>query len=284
MFAATRIGLGLCLGLGFTLLAVAPVRADEKLDRFNKVVAASSCLIEANRIVRLSSQVQGTLAEVGVRRGDRVTRGQIVARLDSTVEQAQLEALRLKAETDVYIRSKSVVAETTRASVMRQRELGRRDVASAQQVQKAEMEHEVALAELAQAELDRNLAALDLQRAEGTMNRRVLRAPVDGVVTRVALSPGEFADPQQAAMEIAETSVLRVELFLPLEVYPAIRLGMKARVQPQEPIGGSHPVTVVSRDGTIDSASGLFQVQFHLANEDGRVPGGIRCTIRFDEM
>lgn len=271
------------LALGCALLAAGPARADDARDRFNKVVGASSCLIEANRVVKLSSQVQGTLAEVAVRRGDRVTKGQVVARLDSIVEEAQIEALRLKAETDVYVRSKSVIAETTKATVLRQRELSRRDVAAAQQVQKAEMEHEVALAELAQAELDRKLAVIDLQRAEGTLRRRVLRAPVDGVVTRVALSPGEFADPQQAAMEIAETSVLRVELFLPLEVYPAIHLGMTAWVLPQEPIGGSYPVTIVSRDGTIDSASGLFQVQFELANAEGRVPGGIRCTIRFDE-
>ncbi len=275
-------GISTRLALGLALLAVAPARADDALDRFNKVVGASSCLIEANRVVKLSSQMQGTLAEVAVRRGDRVSKGQVVARLDSIVEEAQLEALRLKAETDVYVRSRFVVAETTKATVMRQRELGRRDVSSAQQVQKAEMEHEVALAELAQAELDRKLASIDLQRAEGTLSRRILRAPVDGVVTRIALSPGEFADPQQAVMEIAETSVLRVELFLPLEVYPAIRIGMKARVLPQEPIGGSYPVTVVSRDGTIDSASGLFQVQFELANGEGRVPGGIRCAIRFD--
>lgn len=264
------------------MLLPAPLAAQETATPLNQAAEFASCLIEANRVIKLSSEVQGTLAEVLVKRGDRVQKGQIVARLDSQVEAAQVESLRLKASNNAYVQSKLAVATTMQDTLTRQRGLGKRGITSQQQIEKTEIDYVLAAADAAQAELEQQLAQIDLKRAEAAMTRRVLRAPVEGVVTQVALDAGEYADPDAMAMEIAETSVLRVEVYLPLSVYPLVRLGMTARIEPQEPIGGQFPVTITSKDGQIDSASGLFQVQFEMANPDGSVPAGIRCVARFD--
>lgn len=262
--------------------ALSPASAQDTLATLNAAAGTASCLIEANRVFKLSSQVQGTLAEVRVRRGDRVKRGQVVAALDSEVEAAQVESLRLKADNEALIASKRAVTATLKDTLDRQQDLNKRGAASLQQSQKAEMDYVLAAADVEQAMLDQKLARIDLKRAEAALIRRNIRTPVDGVVTQVALDPGEFADPQQMAMEIAETAVLRVELYLPLEVYPLVSVGMPATIMPEAPIGGAYPVTIASKDGQIDSASGLFQVQFELANPEGRVPGGIRCSARFE--
>ncbi|WP_377291772.1 efflux RND transporter periplasmic adaptor subunit [Rhizobium sp. SG2393] len=270
------------------LLVAPPALAEEKpvtpetLAVLNAAAGNASCLIEANRIIKLSSQVQGTLSDVSVRRGDRVRKGQVVASLDSEVEAAQVESLRLKAGNEALIASKRAVKATLKDTLDRQQTLNKRGAASLQQMQKAEMDYVLANADVEQALLDQQLARIDLKRAEAALVRRNLRAPVDGVVTQVALDPGEFADPQQMAMEIAETAVLRVELYLPLEAFPLVKVGMAATIAPEAPIGGAYPATITSKDGQIDSASGLFQVQFELANPDGVVPGGIRCTARFE--
>ncbi len=139
-------------------------------------------------------------------------------------------------------------------------------------MQKSELEYVLAAAELEQAVLDQKLVRIDLKRAEAAYVAAQPAGAVDGVVTQVALDPGEFADPQQMAMEIAETAVLRVELYLPLNVYPLVKVGLPATIMPEAPIGGSYPARIVSKDGQIDSASGLFQVQFELSNPDGVSP------------
>lgn len=266
----------------FAGLLGSPAFAEDVSSALNSAARNASCLIEANRIIKLSSQVQGVLAEVSVRRGDRVRKDQVVASLESEVEAAQVEALRLKADSDALIASKRAATATLRDAFERQKTLNERGAASIQQMQKSEMEYVLAAAEFEQAVLDQKLVRIDLKRAEAAFVRRSLRAPVDGVVTQVVLDPGEFADPQQMAMEIAETAVLRVELYLPLNVYPLVKVGLPATIMPEAPIGGSYPASIVSKDGQIDSASGLFQVQFELANPDGLVPGGIRCSAQFE--
>lgn len=263
-------------------LLASPAMAEDVSPALNAAARNASCLIEANRIIKLSSQVQGVLAEVSVRRGDRVRKDQVVASLESDVEAAQVEALRLKADSDAVIAAKRAATATLKEAFDRQKTLNERGAASIQQMQKSELEYVLAAAELEQAVLDQKLVRIDLKRAEAALVRRILRAPVDGVVTQVVLDPGEFADPQQMAMEIAETAVLRVELYLPLNVYPLVKVGLPATIMPEAPIGGSYPARIVSKDGQIDSASGLFQVQFELSNPDGVVPGGIRCSARFE--
>ncbi|HEY1413777.1 MAG TPA: hypothetical protein VGF36_16655, partial [Rhodopila sp.] len=50
----------------------------------------NTCLLRPRHLVQLGSSVFGTLARVFVDRTDVVTQGQVVAKLDTTVEEAQL--------------------------------------------------------------------------------------------------------------------------------------------------------------------------------------------------
>ena len=80
---------------------------------------------------------------------------------------------------------------------------------------------------------------------------------------------------------IAEVHPLKVEVYLPTEAYPKVRVGMRAEIRPHEPIGGSHVAEVASKDAKIDAASGLFQIQLRLQNPENAIPAGLRCTVRF---
>lgn len=68
--------------------------ADEILD----------CVMAPRSTIELGSAEEGILAEVLVARGDRVNKGEPVARLDTALEQLTAELARLQAETDVQIR------------------------------------------------------------------------------------------------------------------------------------------------------------------------------------
>jgi RND family efflux transporter MFP subunit len=243
----------------------------------------TSCLISANSIVKLSSQAQGLLAKVNVQRGDPIGVSAVVAELESSVEQATLRAAQLKAETEALVRSKAAELTFAEQRLTRQRELTAKSVfsASAQTLEEAETRVAVARSELLQAELDRKLAGVDVERLSAMLERRVLRSPVNGVVATVDMHPGEYADPANVVATIAETQPLKVEVYLPTDAYPMVHPGMRAEIRPQEPIGGAYVAEVASKDAQIDAASGLFQIRLRLDNPNNAIPAGLRCAVRF---
>jgi hypothetical protein len=56
---------------------------------------------------------------------------------------------------------------------------------------------------------------------------------------------------------------------------------MKAAVVPEVPGDQVHVATVGIVDRVIDAASGSFGVQLELPNPEHRIPGGLRCRVRF---
>jgi RND family efflux transporter MFP subunit len=269
---------------GIAVLAIIPLSgmlpalATEELDAMGR---RASCLIEANSVIKLSNQSQGVLAKVNVRRGDRVQANAVVAELESAVERAMLHAAQLKAQTDAVVKSKAAELTFAEQRLARQQQLAAKTIVSSQSLEEAQTRAAVVRSELLQAELDRKLAAIDVERLEALLERRLLRSPVDGVVAAVDMHPGEYADSSTVVATIAETQPLKVLVYLPTEAYPKVRVGMRAEIRPQEPIGGSYVAEIASKDAHIDAASGLFQIQLRLQNPENAIPAGLRCTVRF---
>ena len=242
----------------------------------------ASCLIRPNNIYKLSMSTQGTLAHVDVERADKVKKGQVIAQLESAVEEAQIAAAKVRASTTTIVALKTAVYEAAAAKVERQRKLNVIAVSSAQTLEDAQSAAAVAKGEVEQAELDKKLASLEVQRLEATLERRILRAPANGVVTSVDLHTGEFADPTNPVATISEVDPLKVDLYLPASAYPIVSVGTHARITPMEPSGATAADAVVStKDPQIDASSGLFLVQLKLPNPAGAILAGVSCNVQF---
>lgn len=250
-------------------------------DALNEAAKRASCLIEANSIVKLSSSIQGTLAKIEVARGDEVKKGQVVARLESDVEEAMVEAAELKARSSVIIQAKEAEMRNAQSKLQRTKELSSKQIASVQALEEAQANAEVSLLAVEQARFEKTMAELEAKRIRAQIERRIIRSPVDGVVTKVDLHAGEYADPAAAIAVIAEVRPLLVQLYLPIEAFPLVKLGAQVEVKPQEPIGGTYMAELSAKDPQIDAASSLFQVTLTLPNADGKLPSGLRCTVRF---
>ena len=264
------------IALAFTALTGAA-----SADDLNDYAKKSSCLISANNVYKLSVAVQGTLSKVSVNRADIVKKGQIIAELESAVEQAQLEAAVARANTDTGIRLKTAIYTAAQAKLGRQQKLIAVKASTDATFEEAQAGAAVAKAEVEQAVIERDLARLEVKRLQATLERRILRSPADGVVTDVNLHTGEYADPANPVASITEIEPLKVELFLPVNAYPLVAAGIKATIIPQEPIGGMREAFVTAKDPQIDAASGLFLVQLRLPNPDRKIPAGVRCSVRF---
>lgn len=261
----------------FVLLAAAAARGETLAD----YARHASCLIGPNNVFKLSMAVQGTLASVLVERSDRVQKDQVIAQLESGVEQAQLDAAKARAETDVIIRLKQAVHETAAAKLERMKTLRAETAATQQSVDDASSAAAIALSELEQARLDKKLAALEVERLEANLRRRILRAPANGVITAVDLHPGEYADPANSVATLTEIDPLKIAVYLPANAYPLVSVGMHALITPQETSSKAREAVVRVKDPQIDASSGLFLVQLKMGNPGGDIPAGISCRVEF---
>jgi len=251
-------------------------------ETLNDYASHASCLIRPNNSYKLSIATQGTLARVDVERADKVQKGQVIAQLESAVEEAQIAAAKVRASTDAIIELKTAVYGAAASKVERQRKLNVIAVSSTQSLEEAQSAAAVAKAEVEQAELDKKLAGLEVQRLEATLERRILRAPAKGVITSVDLHSGEFADPTNPVATMSEIDPLKVEVYLPASAYPLVSLAARARVTPREPPGAATAeATVATKDQQIDASSDLFLVQLKMPNPDGNILAGVECSIQF---
>ena len=121
--------------------------------------------LQAVQLVELRVEVPGVVDRVGFSSGDDVRRGQILVRIDTSAEQADLAAAR-------------VDAERTASEAAREAELFERGATSA-----ALVEQTRALAAAAEARV---------QALETQIGRKTIRAPFDGRVGITDLKPGQF--------------------------------------------------------------------------------------------
>ncbi len=129
-----------------------------------------------------------------------------------------------------------------------------------------------------QAKKNKKIAGLELKRAQETLKRRTLTSPITGVVVARFKSPGEFVE-EEPIVKLAQINPLRVEVVVPASAFGSIKPGMRAEITPES--SGVFNGTVSIVDSVIDAASGTFGVRVELPNPDHRLPGGLKCRVRF---
>lgn len=211
------------------------------------------CLVEPYLEVGVSSAIPGIVDSVQVDRGDRVTRGQVIALLHSDVERAHLDLLRAR------------VAFAER-KIARNEELYLKQMISIHE--KDELETEV------------QLLKLEVRESEELIARRSILSPIDGVVTKRHFTAGEFVY-EDPILELAQINPLRVEVAVPVRLYGAIKVGMNAAVQWEVPNVGTHTATVTVVDPVMDAASGTIGIRLELPNPRHRLPAGTQCRVTF---
>jgi RND family efflux transporter MFP subunit len=161
-------------------------------------------------------------------------------------------------------------------------DLLRKEFASQKTADEAEADAKVAEQQVKEAELNRQIADIEVKHAEVRLAQRTLHSPLDGVVVERLLLPGEYRNDQSPVLTLAQINPLRVEVFVPTAKYGRIATGDKAKVHPEEPIGGEYEATVVVVDSVLDAASGTFGVRLQLPNPESRLPAGLKCRIKFN--
>ena len=252
-------------------LGATPALAEQSFD----------CVIDPAETVKLGSPLTGVLAEVMVKRGDTVTRGQPVAALESAIEAATVKLNHFKAESTARIDAQRERLKLAQSRVERYGQ-PRGLVVTQDKFEEIRAEAKVAEQELLREQQDRKLSQLELERSQAALDQRTIRSTIDGIVTEKKLSAGEFVNQEGYIMQLARLDPLHVEVFLPVIYFKQVRVGMQAKVRPAPPIEETYTATVSVVDRVFDPASGTFGVRLTLPNPNNALPGGQRCKVGFD--
>jgi RND family efflux transporter MFP subunit len=248
-------------------------------------IAASEhdCMITPRQQIEIRSPVEAMIESIRVKRGDLVAKGQVIATLESGPERASLALAQSRASMQGEIRVVEARLELAEKKFKRAEELAKQNFISQNARDEAQAEFRLATEELRRARENQQLAEFEAKRAAEVLAMRTIRSPFTGVVMEVLLKPGEFGATtiKDPIMKLAEIDILNVEVVLPGSLRGKVKLGQRATVMPEPPIGGRYQTTVSVIDQVTDAASGTFGVQLMLANPKRSIPAGVKCRVSF---
>jgi RND family efflux transporter MFP subunit len=210
----------------------------------------------------IRARLEGDVLEIPVREGDAVARGALLARFESTEQEAALrsaEADRLAAAAD---------SATATWDLEQTRELFTAGAVPERDLRAAEQQAATALARLAAADARLRSAAL-LAR-----DTRVL-APVAGVIERRSIERGVRAQRGAELFTLVRTDVLELTAAVPARRAGGVRVGQGVRFNAD---GRSIQGSVARISPTIDPASQSVTVYVQVPNRDGALKGNTFAT------
>lgn len=265
---------GLVISSG--LLVALPLSASRE------VVSDLDCIVEPSAIVDLGTAVPGLLAQTYFDRSDYVSKGAIMARLESGLEEASLAIAEELAAHTTKIDLRKASAEFGERTRKRNKSLLKTSSISAQNMDQVETETTIAKLQVIQEVENRRLAELEVDRAAIALNRRSIVSPIEGTILQRFKEEGEYVD-RDAVFQIAQLNPLHVEVIVPLDYLGQIASGMRASVTLYAPGFDDESLNAEVRriDAVADAASATFGVRLVMDNPDLTIPSGVRCQVDF---
>lgn len=232
-------------GAAQALVVVQPVVTGTVNDRLSALGTG-----EAIQSVTIMPQVSGTLSEIAIRSGDRITKGQVIARLENEEQriardQAQVALKSAEEKNQLYENLKSAAS--------------RIDAFDAAIVLEG--------------------AKLALSSAELELKRRDIVSPIDGVAGIVTVNPGDNVTTATAIATVDDRSELLVDFWVPERFAPIIEVGQPLTATAVARPGKLYSGSVEAVDNRIDEASRTLRIRARIANENDDLRAGMAFNV-----
>ena len=248
------------------LLATLPSSRAETVD----------CLVSPHRVAELAFGFPGIVETINVERGDRVSKGQLLASLDTSIEQSNIAIAEAQLAATAEVESAEAQLAVMQKRLQRNTLLFNRGTLSAGQFEEIQGDEEVARLKLAELSEARRLRRLDVARARAIMALRTITSPFDGVVVERHVSPGEYVDTKRV-LTVSEVDPLFVDMIVPAASFDEVKPGQVISVTLDYPLGLTVKAMASVIDPFVDASSGTFRVRATLPNADRAIVAGFRC-------
>ncbi len=269
--------------LVFFFVAASPqlaANAAENIDYSS--IPAVDCVINPYRVVDVSSPVAGVIEKLFVDRSQQVSAGQVIARMEASVERANVDLARYRASVESEVELGMVNINFDRLRKKRIDSLLEENNVSREIADQVEREVQQSELKLTQARELAKIRKLELRKAQAQLGQKSISSPFDGFVLDIFRYPGEYVE-DQAIVRLAQLDPLVIEAIVPMENFGQIQPGMQADVVPDILLKNKLRGEVIAVDRIGDTASNTFGVKLSMPNPENRIPAGLKCIAKFIE-
>ncbi len=236
-------------------LAVAPAQYREVAQTYS-----ADGMVEATRQSTVSAQIGGRVKEINFDVGDRVSKGQVILRID------EREAVQALAGSQAQVLQAQANMQNAKSAYERARQLFAQKFISQAALDKAQADYKVALAQAAASEASTGQASL----AHGYT---AVVAPYSGVVAARLVEVGELVMPGKPLMTGFDSAEMRVVVSVPQDRLADIGARPDATVEAPSLNRWIKPASVTVQP-VADARTHSTQVRVYLPkNEAGIYPG-----------
>ncbi len=242
--------------------------------------------------VKISPETSGELIEMNIKEGDKVTTGQLLARIKPDIIKSQLEQSKFSAEavkSDIPS-SKSNLAKAE-AEFKRASELYEKKYISQQEFETAKNALNAAKSSANASELRYEQAKASYRQTEKTAAKTVLYSPISGTVTKLNVLKGEKVvgtEMMQGTemMIISDLNVMNAEVQVDENDIILVKIGDKAKIEVDALPGKTFEGEVIEiGHSAIAAAAGTqsqvtnFKVKIRILNLDPKFRPGMSCNV-----
>jgi membrane fusion protein (multidrug efflux system) len=206
----------------------------------------------ANEAVEIQPQITAAVVEILFEEGQRVNRGDVLVRLESSEPLAELAAAR-------------AALVDSESQYRRSRELFKTRVVSESQLEQLE------------AQRDADQAAVNA--AQARLDHTVIRAPFDGQLGLRRVSLGSIVSPTTVITTLDDTSLIKLDFDVPEIFLARLERGLSVTAHSAAWPDLEFKGEVSSIDSRVDPISRTVTVRALLPNSEGRLRPGMFLTV-----
>ncbi len=182
-----------------------------------RVAISSTGTLSAISTVTVGSQISGQVTDVLVDFNSHVKKGDVLARIDPSTYEAQLEQGNAQiASARAQLEQAQATLRNAQADYARKADLGKQDLVARSDVDLARATLDQARAQVNSAQASIRQQTASLKNTQVNIDRAVIRSPVDGVVLTRSIKPGQTVAASLQAPELftiaEDLSKMQIEL------------------------------------------------------------------------
>ena len=202
--------------------------------------------------VTISAELEGAVTGILVESGAAVKQGDLLLTLDTTIESAQLEAAKARAELARLQRDRS---------------------------QELRAKNTVSQADLDNANAQYAQAVADMAAIQATINKKAIRAPFSGRVGIRMVNVGQFVSRGTPLMPLQKLDEVFIDFYVPQRELPLLGLGQPVNIKVDAFTDEVFSARITAINPVVDPATRNVAVQATLTNPGERLRAGMFAQV-----
>lgn len=213
--------------------------------------------VDAANNAQISPETGGQIKEILVTEGQRVSKGQVLVRLNTEVTQNSIEEVKTSLELAEKVFEK-------------QKNLWEQEIGSEIQYLQAKNNKE---------SLERRLETLESQ-----LDMSIIKAPFSGVVDDIFQKTGELSSPGVPILHLVNLSQMRIEANIAETYLPHIAEGDTVSIHFPSYTNYHRKATIKRISEVIDPESRTFTIEMWVSNPDRRMKPNLMAIVRVNDF